>query len=312
MKISEPGIYNIKEEAYHADPCILPSLSSTGAKKIISHSPYHYDYDQQHGQKNTKALKFGSAAHINLLEPERFKTEYHVTPEGFSRAHHKKWADELAELEAAEQLGRTELSFKDHETIQGFSLGMSRQEDILKKFMASPKEQSAFWFDEIFRIWRRARFDFFPVDGGRIWGDYKTMAPMKGSMTDGAIARHMFDYGWYQQAAWYLDAIIALGLHDKPVFMFILQEKTAPYEVVVRQLSDSALTYGRIQNAKAMDIFSKCLTTGHWPSYEAEPKVLDLPHFANMQLEQKIEDGEFELINTIKAQHYYDGCEKEQ
>lgn len=345
LLISEPGIYNIDEAIYHADPCILPSLSSSGAKMILSHSPFHFWFEQEKNknilspsraqkiheafsqapaqyladkesliEKKSPALKLGSAAHMALLEPDRFKKTYHITPKGFVRAHHKKWKDEIAELEAAEALGRIELPFTVAVTVENLMWGMERNKDVLKKFMAAPKEQSAFWFDKTFQIWRRARFDFFPVDGHRIYADYKTIAPREGGMTDKAIEKNMASYGYCNQADWYLDAVRALDLNDDPVFCFIFQETLkGPHEIAIRNLDASDMADAKMQNAKAMDLFAEALDTGYWPSYDLVKKEASkMPTYKRMEIDAARERGDYELTYKIKAQHYYEGCEKEE
>ena len=40
-RISEPGVYSLPDDAYHADPCPGPSLSSSVAKLMLDRSPLH-------------------------------------------------------------------------------------------------------------------------------------------------------------------------------------------------------------------------------------------------------------------------------
>jgi len=39
--ISKPGVYDIPDKEYHADPCPVPSLSSTLARTLLNQSPLH-------------------------------------------------------------------------------------------------------------------------------------------------------------------------------------------------------------------------------------------------------------------------------
>lgn len=303
--ITKPGLYDMPDEVYHNDPCFLPSLSSSGAKMILNKSPYHYWYDREHGQQDKPAFRFGRAAHMALLEPKRFEEAYHVTPEGFSRHHHKKWETELAELEAAEAVGKIELPEKMREQVLAMAAAMAEYSDILSQFFAAPKEQSAFWYDETFKIWRRCRFDFMAVPGGRIFPDYKSAEPRgaKG-MDHDFLVRQVIDYGYDQQAAWYLDGIEALGLCEHEAgaaFIFLFQEKSPPYQMRPVQLPDSAIEMGRVKNARAMDLFARGVETGDWPSYDREVVQLQLPQWMEDKFDRETSENKYELSHRIQA-----------
>lgn len=305
ITITQPGIFDMPDDVYHSDPCFMPSLSSSGAKTILNKSPYHYWYEREHGQSDTGAFHFGRAAHMAMLEPERFAQTYHITPEGFSRHHHKKWEKELAELVAAEAAGAIELKAKDAETVETMAAAMAEHRDILGQFFAAPKEQSAFWFDETFKIWRRCRFDFMANPGGRIFVDYKTVEPrgQKG-IDDAFLLRQVLDYGYHQQAAWYLDGIEALGLCDHeagPAFIFLFQEKKPPYAMRLVQLPDSAIDMGRVMNAKAMDMFARGVETNVWPSYDREVLQLPWPQYLEDRFDRDTSEGHFELTFRMQA-----------
>ncbi|WP_454044387.1 phage recombination protein Bet [Cellulosimicrobium sp. Marseille-Q8652] len=94
-------------------------------------------------------------------------------------------------------------------------------------------EQSLFWVDQETGVWLRARLDWLPnrVPGRRtIIPDYKTAV----SADPWKFRSNAADYGYHMQHAMYLDAVEALGLaNPAPAFVFIVQEKTAPYVVTV-------------------------------------------------------------------------------
>jgi hypothetical protein len=141
-------------------------------------------------------------------------------------------------------------------------------------------EQSLFWRDEPTGIMRRARVDWLPNprDGRLIVPDYKTTV----SAHPEAIARSVDTYGYHQQAAWYLDGIKALDLDEKPAFLLVFQEKTAPYLITVVELDVVTLRIGAAKNRRALDTYRKCVESGHWPGYvpDHEPHYLSLPPWA--------------------------------
>ena len=71
--ITEPGVYDIPAEIYHADPCPEPSLSSSVATALIDRSPRHAwqahpRLNPVHEPDNRQDFDLGKAAHALLLE----------------------------------------------------------------------------------------------------------------------------------------------------------------------------------------------------------------------------------------------------
>ena len=305
LRISQPGIYDIPEAIYHADPCVEPSLSSSGARLIVQKSPYHFWHrrEKPHLYTGTQPMRFGTAIHMKVLEPERFERCYHILPKGFSWTKTRQQEEWHAEANAAIDLGKTVLSHTDMQDIDGMSEAMGQHADTLAKFMSAPKEQSAFWFDGDFKIWRRARFDFLPR-GGRLFADYKSTP----DISNDALKKTIWSYRLDQQAVWYMDAARALGLAEDPVFLLIFQEKKPPHQVAIRFLDHVAIQHGQIANARAMDQFARGQDTGIWPGPDAQPEEISLPIFAEYQIEEAKQSGAFELIYRKEAPwHGYQG-----
>ena len=138
-------------------------------------------------------------------------------------------------------------------------------------------EQSGFWVDPESGVWRRVRFDWLPDATGRlIIPDYKTAECSSPS----AFRRAAATYGYHQQAAWYMDAALALDLAETVSFVFIVQEKAAPFLTSVIELDSTALRAGRDANRRAIDIYAECTATDHWPGYHEGVALIDLPPWA--------------------------------
>lgn len=86
------------------------------------------------------------------------------------------------------------------------------------------------------------------------------------------------------QAAWYTDMIRELE-GTTPMFVFIVQEKTAPYAVNIIELDDTARAYGRQLNERAIRTYAECQRTDSWPGYPlGEP--ISLPRYAEYEADR--------------------------
>src|SRR4051794_7548534 len=62
--ITEPGVYDIDDVTYHADPVPDGSLSSSGARKLLPPScPAIFKYERDNPPASTKTFDLGHAAH---------------------------------------------------------------------------------------------------------------------------------------------------------------------------------------------------------------------------------------------------------
>src|SRR5512135_3837265 len=68
LTITEPGIYDLPADVYHADPVPTGSLSSSGARLLLPPStPAHFRWAREHPRPSTPAMDFGRAAHRIVL-----------------------------------------------------------------------------------------------------------------------------------------------------------------------------------------------------------------------------------------------------
>lgn len=269
-----PGVYDIPAELYHADPIPGGSLSSTGARKLLD-CPAKFKHEQDNPPEPKKVFEFGTAAHklvlgegpdLVLIDADEWRT-----------------AAVKAKVAAVRAAGGVPLKPDEYKQVHAMADAIRRHP--IAGALFSPdrgeSEQSLFWRDQPTGIWRRARLDWLDNDhpGRIVIGDYKTTR----SAHPADIQKSVHDYGYHQQAAWYLDGVTALGLADNPVFIFVFQEKTAPYVVTVTELDAVSLRYGRHYNRQAIDRYVHCRETGHWPGYSEQIESTPLPYWVERQ-----------------------------
>lgn len=274
--ITEPGRYEISAAEYHGDPVPTGSLSSTGARKLLPPScPALFRHEREHGQEHRTEFDIGTAAHKLVLGAGPAITEVKA----------RDWRTKAAQeaRDAAYATGAVPLLTVDYDRVTGMAAALTR--DDIAMALLNPDhgqpEQAIFWQDEQTGVWRRALIDWLPELGpGRpIAVDYKTTI----SAEKDAIRKSVARYGYHQQAAWYLDACASIGYPPDTAFVFIFQEKQAPYLITPVQLDDTAMGIGRDRNRRAIEVYRDCTTTGIWPGHTNDIELIGLPTWAEYQ-----------------------------
>lgn len=276
--VPSAGVCDIPADVYHSREVNAVSLSSTGARKILDKCPAIFEYERRHGGKTTRAMDFGTIAHRVVLGEDPMV-------EVLEWANYRTKDAQTARDLAASQ-GLTPMLLDEWRTVLAMAEAIRRHPIAGPLFTpgTGEVEQSLFWTDQQTGIICRARPDWMRTTAsGRLLGvDYKTTVD---ASLDG-ISRAVENYGYHAQSAWYRSGMRALGLHDRPGFVFVFQEKTAPYVVTVVELTDVTNRIGRSRNRQALEIYARCTETGYWPGYSDDIELVALPPWAeNRELE---------------------------
>ena len=282
VKITEPGIYDMGEREYHADPIDGGSLSQSGAKLLLK-SPAKFAYYREHPSPSTRSMNLGTAAHAMVLGAG---AEIVTVPEDLLSADGGVRSKEAREWKtAAIAAGKTVVSVDELATITAMA-DQLQQHPIAGPILVGEgkAEQAMFWRDEATNIWRRGM-----VDWTTTYRDYPTLVDYKTTtdVSPGAFARSVLTYGYHQQDDWYRDGWAALhGV--EPEFLIVAQETTAPYLVAVHQLDAYAQMAGRTLNRRAIDLYARCTKTNTWPGYDEDVILLALPPWAEHEYEMEV------------------------
>lgn len=289
-RVSKPGVYQLSSEAYHSDSLTPePALSSGGARTIISACPAIFWEQRNNPPPPSEAFDIGDAAHEWLLEGDRWPQRHFLLPDDFDG----RTKDGKALKAEAEAQGRRPLKTGVFKTIKAMVEALHRHPFAMQAFTGGQSEQSLYWQDNDFGIWRRARPDYM----NELVSDYKTCRCAE----PGHLQRAMYDYGYHQQAEWYLDGVKSLGLLDNPQFLFVFQEKTPPYLVTCVTPDQVAMDWAHVLNRKAREVFAKCLRENKWPGYSDKIEVLGLPDWAHHKLAERQQMGEFEVAFRFQS-----------
>lgn len=281
--ITEPGVYDLTAEEYHADPVVGGSLSHSGAKKLLPPSCPAIYKAWRDGQDDPPraALDFGRAAHREVLGVG--EDTVIVPGSGADDA----WTTKVSKAAVADAraAGKTPIKPRDHDTVQAMAAAL-REHPVASALLdptAGRPEQVLVWRDTETGVMCRALVDFLrtPRPGHRlVLPDYKTAE----HVDPDSIAKALANFTYYGQAGWYVDGAEELGLSTgPPAFVLIFQRKTAPHLVVCAQVQPDDIGRGHELNRAARHLYRWCRDNDRWPSYRdgfgqyADEQVLSIP-----------------------------------
>lgn len=281
------GIYsNVAEDVYHGD---LGSLSSSGARALLSTTPEEFDWNRRNDRGVNRNFDYGHVTHkmvlgkgnaLALLDP---KVCGH-TADGKVAKQPQSTAEWKAAEAHARKLGKIPVPKWDMEKAQTMA-GRVFQHRVAGRLLSKGSaEHSIYWHDDATGIRLRCRPDFITEGLGRpICVDYKTAT----SANPRQFQRAVQDYGYHCQQAFYEDGLAEIGLTDVG-FLFVVQSKTAPFTVSVCSIDPADVELGRRQNRAAIDLYARCTESGRWPGYEGIQQV-SLAGWATKAIEESLD-----------------------
>jgi hypothetical protein len=289
--ITEPGVYDLPEDVYHADPVEGGSLSSTGARRLLAPScPAKFRWLADHPEHKDE-FDFGKAAHHKVLG---VGAEIVVVDADSWRTNAAKAAKADAHAE-----GNIPLLAKDAAIVDDMAAALLADPYAAALFApgAGRPEQTLVWRDRRTGIMRRALLDYLPYDtaGRMLLADYKTCA----SAEQAKIEKAVEDRGYHMQGDFYLDGVFELELATSAAFLLVFQEKTPPYVVTVAQIHPETLAIGAVKNAKAIEVYRRCVETDTWPGYSDKPVLTRIPPWAEIQFERARERGDYAVKELV-------------
>lgn len=271
-----PGIHDISAEAYHGDPCAVPSMSSTLARLILNRSPRHAwtahpRLNPDHEGKDSKTFDIGRAAHRAVLGKGGDFIAYpeHVLAKNgaASTTAAKEWAEEIRAR------GMTPVKAEEADAVNDMAAEiMGRLAFMDMAFPPARSELTA--IAEIDGVMCRAMIDHAPEDPRQPLWDVKTTT----DASPLAVMRSIMAYGYDIQASHYTEVWKAATGEDRQ-FRFVFVEKDQPHECCVVQLGGDSMAMARKRTARAREMWAHCLSTDNWPGYPGEIVQLDLPEF---------------------------------
>jgi hypothetical protein len=262
----------------HADYLAVPAMSASGLKHM-QRSPAHYfglHLDPRRVEPEpTAAMANGTLVHACIFEPATVAGRFVVRPPGmtFTTKEGKAWRDaQTLPIIDADALAAAQLQ----------AAAVRALPDVGPLLTDGAGEVSAFWTDEETASACKCRPDWVsPAGDGVVLIDGKTC---QDAGPDG-FGRAIWNFGYHLQAAWYCDGYAMAS--GKPVhgFVFAAVESAWPHTAAAYMLTDDVLDAARAINRRLLNQYAECLRSGQWPGYQSTVQLINLPAWANRQLE---------------------------
>lgn len=270
---------DVPDTEYHAD---RSALSCSGARLLLPPStPAIFRWNMDHARKTKREWDFGHMAHRVLLgagaELCVLEPAIHGLTKGGTIAKSPRATDTWKDAEAAARAeGRVPVHVDDYQIAQAMADKVREHPTAGPLFASGNAEVSLVATDPETGVRLKARPDWINSDGTIV--DYKTAV----SSEVDAFSRKAADFGYHIQEAWYRHVAQLLKLHDNPRFLFVVQEKEAPYEVSVFEYQDAIdKAESKRQMREAINIYQRCSAEDNWPGRSPEVTPIFLPQWAH-------------------------------
>jgi len=263
---------DMPNETYHS----ANGISKSNLDKMHI-SPLHYKTYKDTPQEDTEALLFGRAYHTMIGQPELFDGEFAIAPKCDRRTKQGKADYESFLLEAG---NKTILSEKDFDKLCKMKEAFYQHPIAPKLIDGGIFETSIFWDNKDLDIRCKCRPDCINND---YIIDFKTTE----SSNPDEFMKSAYKYRYYAQSDWYQEGYKAAYGKRPKGFIFIAQEKTAPFAVTVFEADWYFTKLGEIENLEDARKFSNCVHSNKFYGYgynensdEYEIQKLNLPIYA--------------------------------
>jgi len=262
----------------YADYAARPGLRASYLAAIDSASPGVAEYQQAH-EVDTPAMRWGSALHTMILEPDKFASDYTIGGPVNPKTGQPFGSETKAFNEWALTQTKPILTREEHRLIVGMADAIAAH-PLARTIRDAPRktELSLFWeLDDGTAC--KARIDC--LQDGVIW-DIKTCRCAKKHAFHNAI----MTYGYHLKAAWYLDGACRCGLVKADVIVrWLAVENAAPYALAIHRCGPMFLDLGHMAVERTLETIRECQKTNVWPSaYSQDELVMEPEPWAQAEM----------------------------
>lgn len=285
---------------YHA----LKALSASGVDTLVNDCPWKFwqssPWNPAFVPETANHFDIGTAAHLAVLEPEQYAARVvEIAAEDYKTKLARELRDE------AYAAGKTPILDKERTIVDNIAERIFAQAGSY--FAGGEAEVSLTWnWDGVLC---KARPDYLIRPN--------VIVDLKTTMTANprAIARKAFNEGWHVRAVWYKEAVSrtgsqlrAAGIYESgsPVpripirYLFVVVEVKPPHLVQIFEMDGRSEAWAQQQIVRGLRLFQDCMAKDDWPAYGTGVQPLSLPNFAEYQLADREQAGEFSTRPTAE------------
>ena len=127
--------HNLDHDSYYID---TEHVTNSMLNNLTGKSPEYFKHMLENPQPASAAMKFGSALHMQVLQPEEYDKHYVVMPKFDKRT--KQGKQDFEEF-TNKNMFKTVLSKEDHDTIQEINSKLFQDDDGIPNFVRATDEQ---------------------------------------------------------------------------------------------------------------------------------------------------------------------------
>lgn len=275
-----PGYHVMTADKYHADPCVVPSLSSSIAETLLRESARkawfsHPRLNPAFAQKEEAKFDIGTAAHAMLLEGVNV----------IEMCDFDDWRtkDARAQRDAARYAGKIPLLKRHRDDVVAMvsaAEAFIEHSEIAEYWKDGESEVTAICEEK--GVWLRARLDRV-TKNRRFIIDYK-------STTDSApepFQRLFIRMGYHIQESFYRRVVRNLGTVG-PRFAFVAQSCEPPYECSLHGCDPALQEIADADVERAIELWRKCVTAKQWPSHGSRIHWALPPNYMMKEYEERL------------------------
>jgi hypothetical protein len=308
--IKSPGLYNIADADYHADPAPAPSLSAGIVEILTRESPLHAwtnhpRLNPAYKEEVKEEFDIGSAAHALLFEgidnmmvfdPAEYpnakgggvatgwtnKAIRAARDEARAQGRIPVLKDTASAIRAMVDSARK--AWEENTDLKGYSLDGGKNEWSIiwqESNLYSPGPGKPIEHRDV--IWCRCKPDHLSNDR-RVMVDAKfTDLSANPASFEQRIARMGYDC----RGAWYARGNAATGGAEDTKYFYMNQEIKPPYATSFCPLAPSYMELGARKVERAIAIWRECMASGKWPAYGNRAFWMEAPAYEIARWEEQ-------------------------
>src|SRR5579884_1295440 len=267
---TEGVFYDVPAEVYHKAPGVsqstLKAFDDAGSPKHFKTMPR---------KPSSPDMQFGTLVHAAVLEPKTFDSLFYVRPDTYG-PEKKPWHNGAAACKTWNDQHEDRSIILDSATyarIVACATAAKERAGLFSKALNSKnarREVSFFKRDAETGLLLKARADLLAVTAG----DEKIIFDLKkvetGCGNEKEFQKQVLEYGYYSQAAAYLEITGAAEMY------FVPFDDDAPFDCNIWSLHPEWLQLGRLEYRRMLRAYAQCVKTDTWPGYPQDGRELPL------------------------------------